>query len=68
MTDRMEHEISEYLMKVTSSGTLSDSSTIRVTSLLSAVNDLERIGDIFFQMSRDVERILKSDKNLRASR
>lgn len=66
MTDRMEHEISEYLMKVTSSGTLSDSSTIRVTSLLSAVNDLERIGDIFFQMSRDVERILKSDKKFKS--
>ena len=65
MTDRMEQEISEYLMKVTSSGTLSDTSTIRVTSLLSAVNDLERIGDIFFQMSKDVERILKSEKKFR---
>ncbi|WP_425392801.1 Na/Pi cotransporter family protein [Ekhidna sp.] len=65
MTDRMEEEISEYLMKVTSSGTLSDSSTIRVTSLLSAVNELERIGDIFFQMSKDVERILKSEKKFR---
>lgn len=65
MTDRMEHEITEYLMKVSSDGTLSNASTIKVTSLFSAVNDLERIGDIFFQMSRDVERILKSDKKFK---
>lgn len=65
MTDRMEQEISEYLMKV-SSGTLSNTSTIKMTSLLSAVNDLERIGDIFFQMSRDVERILKSEKKFKS--
>lgn len=64
MTDRMEQEISEYLMKV-SSGTLSNTSTIKMTSLLSAVNDLERIGDIFFQMSRDVDRILKSGKKFK---
>ncbi len=65
MTDRMEHEISEYLVKVASQGTLSQRSSIKVTSLLSAVNDLERIGDLFFQMSRDVERILKSDKQFK---
>lgn len=65
MTDRMEHEISEYLMKVASRGTLSNTSSIKVTSLLSAINDLERIGDLFFQMSRDVERILKSEKKFK---
>ena len=65
MTDRMEHEISEYLMKVSTSGTLSSKSTLRVTMLLSAINDLERIGDIFFQMSRDVERMLKSEKSFK---
>ncbi|WP_424962160.1 Na/Pi cotransporter family protein [Ekhidna sp.] len=65
MTDRMEHEISEYLMKVTTSGTLSDSSMQKTTSLFSAINDMERIGDLFFQMSRDVERILKSEKSFR---
>lgn len=65
ITDRMEQEIGEYLMKVSADGTLSNASTIKVTSLLSAVNDLERIGDIFFQMSRDVERILKSEKKFK---
>ena len=65
MTDRMEHEISQYLMKVTTRGTWSDASMQKVTSLFSAINDLERIGDLFFQMSRDVERILKSEKSFR---
>lgn len=65
MTDRMEEEISAYLISVSTSGTLSGDSTIRVTSLLSAVNDLERIGDIFYQMSRDVDRSIKSEKQFR---
>ncbi len=65
MTDRMDTEISEYLMKVSTSGTLSNESTLRVSNLLSAINDLERIGDLFFQMSRDIERIRKNDKVLK---
>ncbi len=65
MTDRMEHEIGEYLMKVSAQGTLSDSSSIKVASLLSSVNDLERIGDLFFQMSRDVQRLFKSEKKFK---
>ena len=65
MTDRMEVEISDYLIQVSTRGTLSSQSTVKVTSLLSAINDLERIGDIFFQMSKDVDRIMKSDKQLK---
>lgn len=65
ITDRMEHEISEYLMKVSTRGTLSDISTQKVASLFSSINDMERIGDLFFQMSRDIERIIKSDKSFR---
>ena len=65
MTDRMDTEISEYLMKVSTTGTLSSESTLKVTDLLSAINDLERIGDLFFQMSRDIEGILQSDRVLK---
>ena len=65
MTDRMEMEISEYLMGVSTAGTLSARSTIKVTSLLSCVNDLERIGDIVFQMSKDVERNLENNKGFK---
>lgn len=65
ITDRMEAEISEYLVAVATKGTLSTSSTIKVTGLLSMVNDLERIGDIFFQMSKDVERSIKNDNHFK---
>ena len=65
MTDRMELEISNYLMDVSTAGTLSSTSTLKVSSLLSIVNDLERVGDIFFQMSKDVERNLKNEKTFK---
>ncbi len=65
ITDRMEVEISEYLMSVSASGTLSGSSAVKVTSLLSVVNDLERVGDIFFQMSKDVERNYENEKTFK---
>lgn len=61
ITDRMEQEISKYLMDVSSGGTLSTDGTKSVTMLLSAVNDLERIGDIFYQMSKDVDRSIKNE-------
>ncbi|MEQ9231089.1 MAG: PhoU domain-containing protein, partial [Cyclobacteriaceae bacterium] len=61
ITDRMEQEISKYLMDVSASGTLSTDGTKNVTMLLSAVNDLERIGDIFYQMSKDVDRSIKNE-------
>ncbi|GAB4232028.1 MAG: Na/Pi cotransporter family protein [Ekhidna sp.] len=64
-TDRMDLEISEYLVKASSQGNLSRQSTIKVTMLLSATNDLERIGDLFFQMSQDVDRSLKNEKHFR---
>lgn len=65
MTDRMEVEISEYLIEVSTKGVLSPDSTVKVTILLSAINDLERMGDIFFQMSKDVDRINKAEKSLK---
>lgn len=60
-TDHLEEQISKYLMSVSSSGTLSSSSTIRITSLLSIINELERIGDIFFQMSKDIDKKTKDE-------
>ncbi len=61
ITDRMEQEISKYLIDIATAGTLSAQSTKRVTSLLSVINDLERIGDIFFQMSKDVDRSIQNE-------
>ena len=54
-TDLMEEEISKYLLQVTGQGRLSAEGMHKVTTLFSIINDLERIGDIFFQMSKDID-------------
>ncbi len=55
ITDRIELEVANYLLKV-SEGSLTEESSRRVRSMLSIVNDLETIGDIFYQMSKAIER------------
>ncbi len=65
MTDRMELEISEYLMEVSTNGTLTNASSSKVSALLSIISDLERIGDIFYQMSKDVERNRENEKSFK---
>ncbi len=60
ITDQFEEEISKYLGRVTD-GNLSNTSSIRVVSILSIINDLERIGDVYYQMARDHE--ARTDKN-----
>lgn len=55
ITDRIELEIGEYLSKVTEQE-VSDYTSRKVRGMLSINNDLERIGDIFFQMSKTIER------------
>lgn len=55
ITDRVEIEVATYLAKV-SEGEMSEETAERVRSMNSIVNDLERIGDIFYQMSKAIER------------
>ena len=55
ITDRIEAEITEYLTKV-STKQLSDESSEIVRIMLSIINDLERVGDICYQMSVSIER------------
>ena len=55
ITDKMEIEIADYLSKV-SQGELSEHGSFRVRGMLSIINDLERIGDICYQMSKNIER------------
>ncbi len=55
ITDRVEIEISEYLSKV-AQGNLSQASTVHIRRMLGIINDLERIGDIFFQISLRIEK------------
>lgn len=55
ITDRLEIEIANYLAKV-SENEISKEASQKVRAMLSISNDLERIGDIFYQMSKVIER------------
>lgn len=55
ITDRVEVEVANYLSKI-SEGELSIDTAIRIRGMNSIVNDLERIGDIFYQVSKSLER------------
>lgn len=54
ITDNIELEISEYLTKISNSN-LSDEATRKVRNIHSMINDLERIGDLYYQMSKTFE-------------
>lgn len=60
ITDRMDVEISTFLAKV-AEGNISEHSSFRIRALLSINNDLERVGDIFYQVSITVQRQLESE-------
>lgn len=55
LTDKMEEQITHYLLKL-SATELSETTSIRVRAILSIASDLERIADLYYQMSTDVER------------
>ncbi len=61
ITDRLEIEIANFLAKV-SEGSMSEELSNRVRGFLSISNDLERIGDVFYQFSKAIER--KNDNKL----
>ena len=61
ITDRVEIEVANYLEKVSSEEITQDSSS-HIRSMLSITNDLERIGDAYYQMSKTLER--KEEKRL----
>ncbi|WP_421775037.1 Na/Pi cotransporter family protein [Gracilimonas sp.] len=60
ITDTIELEVAEYLTKISSTN-LSENSTRRIRGMHSIINDLERIGDIYYQMSKTFERMLRDD-------
>lgn len=61
ITDRIEVEVDKYLAKI-SENELSQEASNTVRGMLTAVNHLETIGDIFYQMSKTLER--KSAKKI----
>lgn len=64
ITDRLEIEIAEYLVKVSENSTLSADAVRRVRSMQSIINDLERVGDLYFQMSKSFERLMENGQEL----
>ncbi|MBN4066047.1 Na/Pi cotransporter family protein [Candidatus Amoebophilus asiaticus] len=56
ITDRLEIEIANYLSSC-ASGSLSTEASQRIRSMMNMINDMERIGDIFYQMSLCMQRI-----------
>lgn len=63
ITDNIELEIAEYLTKI-SKFNLSDSATRKIRAMHSMINDMERVGDIYFQMSKTFERMYNNDIKL----
>lgn len=55
ITDRVEVEVVKYLEKISAQEISREVST-QVRSMISITNDLERIGDIYYQMSKTIER------------
>lgn len=55
ITDRLETEIANYLGSVSASE-LSEESSSELRSMLSITNDLERIGDIYFEIAKTTEK------------
>ena len=55
MTDEIEENISNFLVKVAEQQ-MTEESSIKVRSILSISNDLERVADIILRMSKDIQR------------
>ena len=61
ITDTMEIEITDYITKLADKE-ITHKTSIRLRSILNIANDLERIGDIYFQIGKTLER--KIDENI----
>ena len=60
ITDNMEIEITEYITKLADQE-ITPRTSIKLRSILNVCNDLERIGDIYYQISKTIE--LKIEEN-----
>jgi phosphate:Na+ symporter len=60
LTDRLEVEVGRFLSK-TSEGNVSEDSSRKIRSLLGINHHLERVGDIYYQISKSITRKLESE-------
>ncbi len=63
ITDNIELEVAEYLTKI-SSYNVTEEASRRIRGMHSMINDLERVGDLYFQMSKTFERMKKEGTEL----
>ena len=63
VTDRLEIEISEYLVKIGENSNLTSDMMNKVRFMQTMINDLERIGDIYYQISKSIERLLDDNQS-----
>ncbi|MCH8330567.1 MAG: Na/Pi cotransporter family protein [Bacteroidetes bacterium] len=63
ITDRLEVEITNYLGKISQSD-ISPRTSDKIRSMMRMVNDMERIGDIFYQLMKTEERMRNANFKL----
>ncbi|EXJ11859.1 MULTISPECIES: Na/Pi cotransporter family protein [Nitrincola] len=56
-TDRLEIEISDYLVRISERTSLEHELTERIHNMQAMLNDLERIGDIYYQIAKMAEKL-----------
>ncbi len=61
ITDNMEIEITEYITKLADKE-ITQETSIRLRTYMNIANDLERIGDIYFQIAKNIE--AKNEKKI----
>lgn len=66
ITDRMDLELTDFLTKTAESDLTKESSSL-VHRMMSISNDLERIGDIYFEITKNYERLKKENVELPAN-
>jgi phosphate:Na+ symporter len=59
ITDKMEVESTEFLTKI-SQGEMSETSSVQIRGMLRIIINMERIGDIYYQMSKTIERKIQN--------
>ena len=60
LTDRLEVEISDYLVHISENASLENTLTERIRFMQIMINDLERIADIYYQLSKQSEKMVES--------
>ncbi|MEZ4887931.1 MAG: Na/Pi cotransporter family protein [Chitinophagales bacterium] len=59
-TDLLQEKISDFLAQIASAD-ISNQASMRIRAMLKVVNDMERMGDIFYQMTLQLENMKKRD-------